>query len=140
MFNKMMEQQQAMKPMTPAPPNQQVGMPGQPPVLTVEEQNVLNSIQTEITSAPTSNEVQPTQSKCPECGLFHPSTGGKPCPNASIANESLAISDAKVNTYLVQWRNILLAHIEKLNIKEWEKIFQKATLILAKEFDGSNND
>lgn len=144
LFNKMMEQQKAMNPITPHPgnPNQSIGMPGQPPALTVEEQATLNAIQTQVSSGtPQTNKVNPTQGECPECGMFHPPTGGKACPNAGMTSaSSKEIDDGKVNTYLVQWKNIILAHIHKANIENWDEVFQEATLMFAKQFDGSKKN
>jgi hypothetical protein len=141
MFNKYMEEQKARTLITqPVPESNQspLGVPGQPPTLTIEEQNTLTSIQNQ--PAPSTNSIKPSQGECPECGMFHPPTGGKPCPNASVTNTTEKIDDAKVNTYLVQWRNIILSHIQKLGIKEWEKVFQEGTMMFAKGFDGNKKD
>ena len=144
MFNKYMEEQKArtlinpLQPPVPAEGNQPiaeaVGISGQAPALSFEEQTAMNSIQNQ-TATPV-NEIKPTHGACAQCGMFHPPTGGKACPNASIEADNPTIDDGKVNAYLVQWRNIILTHIQKLNIEEWEKEFQNATMMFAKEYDG----
>jgi len=144
MFNKYMEEQKAKTLMTPLQPpqaselNQPIaeatGISGQTNTLSFEEQTAINSLQNQ--TAPPVNEIKPTHGACPQCGTIHPPTGEKSCPNASIKALNPTIDDGKVNTYLVQWRNIMLSHIQKLNIEGWEKEFQKATLMFAKEFDG----
>jgi len=136
-FNAYMEEQKARTLLTqPVPQGQTMpaGAPGQPPVLTPEEQVTLNSIQNQ--PAKPAAEVKPSQGECPQCGMFHPPTGGKPCPNAGVTSSSVTIDDGKVNTYLVQWKNIILAHIQKLNIEDWDKEFQNATIMFAEKFDG----
>lgn len=145
MFNKYMEEQKArtlINPLQPPVPgvgaNQPIaeatGMPGQSPAMSFEEQTAMNSIENQ--TAPPVNDITATHGSCPQCGMFHPPTGEKVCPNASIKASDPTINDGKVNTYLVQWRNIMLSHIQKLNIEDWDKEFQKATLMFAKEFDG----
>lgn len=141
-FNAYMEEQKARTLLTqPIPQGQQrqpMGQPGQPPVLSTEEQIALNSVQSQ--TAPAVNEIKASQGECPQCGMFHPPTGGKPCPNAGVATSTVAIDDGKVNTYLVQWKNIILTHIQKLNIEGWEKEFQNATMMFAEKFDGVKKD
>ncbi len=48
--------------------------------------------------------------------------------------------DSKVNTYLVQWKNIMLAHIQKLGIEDWNKEFQQATVLFAQTFNGEKKN
>ena len=130
MFNKMMEQQNRMK-----PPEINVGQSNTilgSDLPNASEQVVINSIRNQTIPV-----VDTSQGKCYECGMIHPSTGGKPCPNASIQlNTGKKIDDAKVNTYLVQWRNIIFAHIQKAGIEDWNKIFQEATILFAQTFNG----
>jgi len=138
MFNKMMEQQKAMA--TPPDLTQTPNQPLGADLPNAAEQSLINSIQNQ--PAPILNDVKPTQGECSECGMFHPPTGGKPCPNASTVQSTTGqkIDDSKVNAYLVQWKNIMLAHIQKVGIEDWNKAFQEATLLFAKEFDGNKKD
>lgn len=126
-----MEQQKRLNPMNPDVNNQQLGSSDN---LSIDEKKILDDIQT---NSPTKNEISPTNAQCPECGMFHPPTGEKPCPNASLSKTNQKIDDGKVNKYLVQWRDIILTHIQKLNIEDWEKVFQEATIMFAKNFDGT---
>jgi len=133
MFNKMMEQQNRMK-----PPEINVGQSNAnlgADLPNASEQVIINSIQNQAST--TSAVVAPSQGECPQCGMIHPPTGEKPCPNAPIhSNTGNKIDDGKVNTYLVQWRNIILTHIQKAGVEDWNKTFQEATLLFAQTFNG----
>lgn len=80
---------------------------------------------------PVSMNVQTIGSECPECGVMHPQLpNGEKCPNSKVNLEK--ISDVEIGQFLGSWKNIIVSQIEQKEIKEPKKVFQQATVILAK--------
>jgi hypothetical protein len=121
------------------------GTPGRPPTnLTPQEQKVMMELQNKMqASSPNMNVKSPVSTApyvpptiqtagnvCPDCGVMHPPLPvGQRCPNAKANLET--ISDVEIGEFLASWRNIIISQIEKRNIKNAKKVFQKATVILA---------
>jgi hypothetical protein len=138
LFNEMMEQQQKMQQAMNTPlQGQQTsslvgGGPGQ---LSPDEQRILNELKSQ--PAPTTQPitVNPTQSQCPQCHLFHPPLPpGKKCPNAPI--EVAGISDEEVNQIVVKVKDILASQLEQKGIKDVKKFTNEMILTLMKFCEG----
>ena len=147
MFNQMMEEQaKMMTPSTPQPPTMPTGKPGSPPVLSSEEQRVLN----ELTSKPSvrntgshPSQVASALPQCPECGMMHPPLKpGEKCGNAPSAggppNANVVDLDMVINKYLVNLKNISVSQIQSKGIKDVNKLLQYLTLEMTKLLEGYN--
>ena len=71
------------------------------------------------------------QPECPQCGFSHPPLAdGKKCP---MAQEQTATGDKlDFTNFFTQMKNILTANIQSKNIKDTEKLFASATVMLTK--------
>lgn len=70
-------------------------------------------------------------SACPDCGVMHPPLPpGERCPNAKV--DLPTMSDAEIGQFIGSWKNIIVSQLEKRNFKEPKKVFQQATLMIAK--------
>lgn len=91
---------------------------------------------------PTKNAIRPSQGECPQCNTFHPPLGvGESCPmtteTSGITGEQIPVmSDADINKYLVNLKNILMANIKTKELKDPGKLFQQVTLKVAEFLEG----
>lgn len=144
MFNKMMEEQnKMMTPNQPQAPAVPTGQPGQPPILSSEEQKVLNELNTK-TASTGSHPTQVTSAlpQCPTCGLLHPpNADGSPCANAPATtpgSANVVDLDMEINKYLVSLKNIAVSQIQSKGIKDVNKLLQYMTIEMTKLLEGYN--
>ena len=147
MFNKMMEEQSRMaEARKPQPPNMPTGKPGSPPVLSAEEQRIINEMRSSP-SAPRSTGMHPAQvaselPKCPECGMLHPPVkAGEKCSMAPVSIGGVANVidvDMEINKCLVNLKNIAVSQIQSKGIKNINKLLQFMTLEMMKILEGYN--
>lgn len=68
---------------------------------------------------------------CPQCNSIHPPLKpGQMCPNAKV--NVPGIKDEEIGDFLVSMRNIIISQVEKTQVKDVKKLFQQATVVLAK--------
>lgn len=92
-----------------------------------EYDSIINRIQAE---GPKINTIPTSFGACPQCGLIHPPVNpGERCPNAPI--KASGISDSEATQFLINLKNIIISNIEKKNIKDNKKLFQKLILNVA---------
>lgn len=102
---------------------------------------IVQSLQQQ-TIDPTKNAIRPSQGECPQCNTFHPPLGpGESCPmageaGATIGEQTPVMSDMDINKYLVNLKNLLIAHVKTKEIKDINKLFQQVTLKIAEYLEG----
>jgi hypothetical protein len=135
-FNAQYTQQPQQGGQQPAP-NVPTGMPGQPPVLSVEEQRLLNQLNLNTSGHGSTSTVSATNPNCPDCGMIHPPLRpGEKCPNAKSKVTDKDKKEIDINKYLVIWRDVILSNIDKRKITNPEKMFQQITIEVTKFAEG----
>lgn len=150
---------------TPPPNLQPQGQTGNP-ALSVEEQNVLKEIESNMKAnsinvqsnvqsnqnnapiTPQTPNISPTYtppaidtfgSVCSECGTMHPPIpAGQKCPNSKLNLPT--IKDEEIGDFLVMFRNIIISQVEKKNIKNVKKLFQQSIITLTKFLENYNEN
>ena len=77
-------------------------------------------------------ELQPTQTQCPQCGMFHPPlVGGAKCPMAkSVAKETGESYD--LNPFFATFKTILESQIDLRKIKDINAFTKALTVSIMK--------
>jgi len=82
---------------------------------------------------PGPGDFAPSFSQCQQCGLSHPPIPpGTKCP---MAKDKVGNIEVDLNPYLVKFRPVLIANIQKKEIKNLDKLFSNLIVLVQKYLD-----
>jgi len=82
---------------------------------------------------PGPGDFAPSFTQCLQCGLSHPPIPqGSKCP---MAKDKVGDMEVDLNPYLVKLKPVLIANIQKKEIKNLDKLFSNLIMLIQKYLD-----
>ena len=79
------------------------------------------------------NDFMPSFEVCSQCGLSHPPIAqGSKCP---MVKDKVGDIEVDLNSYLVRLKPVLIANIQKREIKDLDKLFLQLIMLIQKYLD-----
>lgn len=79
------------------------------------------------------NNISPSQGRCPQCGMFHPPLApGQICPMATYESKDSNEPKVDFTKFITNLKTILISQFEKKDIKDKNKLLQEVTIKIVK--------